>query len=61
IVDFPEKFSTGFPDGTILVVASMSGKTIEFSTRVRIDTPMEREYFLHGGVLHFVLRQLLKS
>jgi aconitate hydratase len=35
-----------------------SGKPIEFSARVRIDTPKEREYFRHGGILHYVLRQL---
>ncbi len=35
-----------------------SGKAIEFTARVRIDTPKEREYFRHGGILHYVLRQL---
>jgi aconitate hydratase len=31
----------------------------EFTCRVRIDTPKEVEYFRHGGILQFVLRQLL--
>jgi aconitate hydratase len=31
---------------------------IEFTARVRIDTPMEAEYFRHGGILTYVLRQL---
>ena len=31
----------------------------EFTARVRIDTPKERDYFKHGGILPFVLRQLL--
>jgi aconitate hydratase len=35
-----------------------SGKPIEFNVRVRIDTPKEREYFRHGGILQYVLRQL---
>jgi aconitate hydratase len=35
-----------------------SGKPIEFTVRVRIDTPKEREYFRHGGILQYVLRQL---
>jgi aconitate hydratase len=35
-----------------------SGKAIQFEARVRIDTPKEREYFRHGGILHYVLRQL---
>jgi aconitate hydratase len=34
------------------------GKAISFSARVRIDTPKEREYYRHGGILQFVLRQL---
>jgi aconitate hydratase A / 2-methylisocitrate dehydratase len=34
------------------------GQPIEFTARVRIDTPKEREYFRHGGILHYVLRQL---
>jgi aconitate hydratase len=31
----------------------------EFRARVRLDTPREREYFRHGGILRFVLRRLL--
>ena len=31
----------------------------EFTARVRIDTPKEVEYFKHGGILPFVLRQLM--
>jgi len=27
---------------------------------VRIDTPMEAEYFRHGGILSYVLRQLAR-
>jgi len=34
------------------------GKTIAFKARVRIDTPKEREYYRHGGILQYVLRQL---
>jgi aconitate hydratase len=34
------------------------GKPIDFTVRVRIDTPKEREYFRHGGILQYVLRQL---
>jgi aconitate hydratase len=30
----------------------------EFRVRVRIDTPTEAQYFRHGGILQFVLRQL---
>jgi aconitate hydratase A / 2-methylisocitrate dehydratase len=31
----------------------------EFRVRVRLDTPREREYLRHGGILQFVLRRLL--
>jgi aconitate hydratase len=37
------------------------GETVEFDARVRIDTPRESEYFRHGGILQFVLRQLLAA
>ena len=44
---------------TVTVTATPdSGKAIQFEARVRIDTPKEREYFRHGGILHYVLRQL---
>jgi aconitate hydratase len=33
----------------------------EFRARVRLDTPQEREYLRHGGILPFVLRRLLSS
>ena len=32
----------------------------EFSARVRIDTPMEAEYYRNGGILAYVLRQLAR-
>jgi aconitate hydratase len=31
----------------------------EFEVTVRIDTPQEQRYYRHGGILQFVLRQLL--
>jgi aconitate hydratase len=36
-----------------------AGAPVEFDARVRIDTPREADYFRHGGILHYVLRQLL--
>ena len=35
------------------------GKTRYFPVKVRIDTPIEIDYYRHGGILPFVLRQLL--
>jgi len=41
--------------------ASGAGTPIKFEARVRIDTPKEREYFQHGGILQYVIRQLASS
>jgi aconitate hydratase len=38
-----------------------SGKSIEFKALLRIDTPDEAEYYRHGGILQYVLRQLRAS
>jgi aconitate hydratase A / 2-methylisocitrate dehydratase len=35
-----------------------TGRSIGFEVRARIDTPNEAEYYRHGGILQFVLRQL---
>ncbi len=34
------------------------GATVEFAATVRIDSPIEVDYYRHGGVLQYVLRQL---
>jgi aconitate hydratase len=39
-------------------VTRSSGEEFSFEVRLRIDTPTEAEYYRHGGVLNFVLRQL---
>jgi aconitate hydratase len=41
-----------------LNVTRANGEELSFEVRLRIDTPTEAEYFRHGGVLNFVLRQL---
>ena len=47
---------------TVRVVAQgEGGKTREFQARLRIDTPKELDYYRHGGILHYVLRQLAAS
>ncbi|MDP9150264.1 MAG: aconitate hydratase AcnA [Myxococcota bacterium] len=45
-----------------LVVRALRGDGAirEFVVTVRIDTPQEREYYRHGGILPYVLRQLLR-
>jgi aconitate hydratase len=47
------------PRMTVTVTATdASGKKTTFDTLVRIDTPDEAEYYRHGGILQYVLRQL---
>ena len=41
-----------------VVATSPAGTPVKFEVRVRIDTPKEREYFQHGGILQYVIRQL---
>jgi aconitate hydratase len=44
---------------TLNVKATAADGTVkEFEAKVRIDTPQEIEYFEHGGILQYVLRQL---
>jgi aconitate hydratase len=38
-----------------------AGNTVEFDAVVRIDTPGEADYYRNGGILHYVLRNMLKS
>jgi aconitate hydratase len=42
-----------------VTAARAGGDTVEFDARVRIDTPREADYYRHGGILQYVLRQLL--
>ncbi|MGO2310810.1 aconitate hydratase AcnA [Brachybacterium tyrofermentans] len=47
---------------TVTVVASKEdGTTVEFDAVLRIDTPGEAEYFRNGGILQYVLRQLVSK
>ncbi|HUJ28025.1 MAG TPA: hypothetical protein VLW85_18520 [Myxococcales bacterium] len=42
-----------------LTIRRANGKTEDVKVTVRIDTPIEVEYFKHGGILPYVLRQIL--
>ena len=47
------------PGNQIEVVATApGGKTTSFQATLRIDTPQEVQYYRHGGILHYVVRQL---
>ena len=42
-----------------LVITRASGELVKVAVILRIDTPIEVDYFKHGGILPYVLRQLL--
>jgi aconitate hydratase len=46
------------PKDVSVSVTREDGSVSEFSAVVRIDTPMEAEYYRHGGILPYVARQL---
>jgi aconitate hydratase len=50
----------GFPKGKSLSVKATraDGSSVAFTTTIRIDTPQELQYYRHGGILEYVLRQL---
>jgi aconitate hydratase len=62
VYDFPGLTSllkVRFANGRTLVVTATSSKgPKKITTTVRIDTPQEIEYYEHGGILQYVLRQL---
>ena len=53
----------GLEPGALLsvTVTAANGDIHEFQTRCRLDTPDEVDYYLHGGILDYVLRQLWQS
>jgi aconitate hydratase A / 2-methylisocitrate dehydratase len=55
IADVVEKFSAGQQ----ITVRVQGGATKQFKAAVRIDTPQEALYYANGGILQYVLRQLL--
>jgi aconitate hydratase len=56
-----EEFAiTGVENGEATEV-TVRADAIEFRARLRLDTPREREYLRHGGILPFVLRRLLAA
>ncbi|HEX6390238.1 MAG TPA: aconitate hydratase, partial [Solirubrobacteraceae bacterium] len=62
-IDGFEEFSiTGFAgplnDGELPKTCTVKTGDVEFEAVVRIDTPKEADYFRHGGILLYVLRQL---
>jgi aconitate hydratase len=62
---FEEYEITGFAEplnaGELPTTAHVKAGDVEFDAVVRIDTPKEADYFRHGGILLYVLRQLVAA
>jgi aconitate hydratase len=63
IVDLAQTITSSFAKGREVTVRATrpDGTAREFPVTVRIDTPQEIQYYRHGGILHYVLRQLLRA
>ena len=74
IFDFPDLSDSLKPRQTMNVTARRElptattssslkpqASSLTFPVTVRIDTPVELDYYRNGGILHTVLRKLLKS
>ncbi len=44
-----------------LTMHRTNGETEQVPVTLRIDTPIEVDYYLHGGILPYVLRQLIAA
>ena len=44
-----------------LTIRRRDGSTRQVSLLLRIDTPIEVDYYRHGGILPFVLRDLIRQ
>jgi aconitate hydratase len=48
----------GAAKNVTVIATADDGRKIQFDARLRIDTPKELDYYQHGGILQYVLRQL---
>ncbi|WP_407074712.1 aconitate hydratase [Saccharopolyspora sp. SCSIO 74807] len=56
------KLNEGETPAAVHVVATKAdGSTVEFEAPVRIDTPGEADYYRNGGILQYVLRNMIRS
>ena len=44
-----------------VLITSPDGRKVEITVKCRIDTPIEIDYYRHGGILPFVLREILEK
>ena len=59
----PIDFSAGLPNPAVVKVTAekADGAIVEFDATVRIDTPTEGRYYVNGGILQYVLRDLIEG
>ena len=59
--DIPGVSTSVEPSSTVTISAtSKDGKVTKFEALLRIDTAIENEYYRHGGLLPYVLRQMIQ-
>ncbi len=57
-----EKLNEGVTPETVHVTATKTdGAVVEFDAKVRIDTPGEADYYRNGGILQYVLRNMIRG
>ncbi|MDI9993766.1 aconitate hydratase AcnA, partial [Rhodococcus ruber] len=57
-----EELNQGTTPRTVHVTATKAdGSTVEFDAVVRIDTPGEADYYRNGGILQYVLRNMIRG
>jgi aconitate hydratase len=58
-----EGIATGLAPGKRMTLTARraDGRTIRFEAVCRIDTPQEVDYYRHGGILQYVLRQMVSN
>ncbi len=62
VIDLPDLNDSIRPGGELKVRATAADGTVkEFTTKIRIDTPVELDYYRNGGILQAVLRKLAKA
>ncbi len=59
IANIPAALATG--SHVEVTAIKPSGETVTFEAKARIDTPQEGEYYRNGGILPYVLRQLIAT
>ena len=60
-----DALETVYADGTAreatVTAVSDSGASLRFPVRVRLETPRERDYLRHGGILPYAVRRLRRD